>query len=145
MTSTRSSGLDPARPADVPRQEAPERQASLVRVFATPEGESRFEAVELDQASRPGDHVYVLHRQPAVEARLLLAATDWTPRQPTASRRYMVFMQGSWTIETSDEETRTFAPGDVVLLEDVTGKGHRTRGQGLAMVVLLDTTRVAGP
>lgn len=56
----------------------------------------------------------------------------------------MVFMQGSWTIQTSDESTCTFAPGDVVLLEDVTGKGRRTRGPGLAMVVLLDTTRAAG-
>jgi len=136
--------MDPALQAEGPRPEPPERPASLVRVFATADGESRFEEVELDLASRPGDHVYLLHRQPASEARLLLAATDWTAPKPTASRRYMVFMQGSWTIQTSDGSTCTFAPGDAVLLEDVTGKGHRTRGQGLAMVVLLDTTRAAG-
>ncbi len=112
-----------------------------MHVVATPEGESRFEERDLDSTLRPGDHLYVLHRQPATEARIVLAGADWTPFQATASRRYLIVMRGSYTIETSDHASRSFAAGDVVLLEDLTGRGHRTRGQGMAMVVLLDTTR----
>jgi hypothetical protein len=33
-------------------------------------------------------------------------------------------------VEVSDGEIRRFGPGDVTLVEDVTGKGHITRSLG---------------
>jgi hypothetical protein len=33
-------------------------------------------------------------------------------------------------VQTSNGEVRRFGPGDVVLLEDTTGKGHRSRVVG---------------
>ncbi len=116
-----------------------------MHVVATAEGDSRFEERDLDATLRPGDHLYVLRRQPATEARIILAGADWTPFQPTASRRYIVVMQGRYMIETSDQASRSFDAGDVVVLEGLTGKGHRTCGHGMAMVVLLDTTRFSAP
>ena len=71
---------------------------------------------------------------------MVLASSEWTEFGPTASRRYLILMRGSCTVETSDHQTSTFGPGDLVLFEDFTGKGHRTRGDGLAMVILLDAT-----
>ncbi|OPY37087.1 MAG: hypothetical protein A4E35_01550 [Methanoregula sp. PtaU1.Bin051] len=42
-------------------------------------------------------------------------------------REYVVTLSGSAEIEASSGEKREFAKGDVLLAEDLTGKGHRTR------------------
>lgn len=46
---------------------------------------------------------------------------DWhnTPR-----RQYVIMLERGVDFTVSDGETRRFASGDVVLLEDTTGKGH---------------------
>ena len=36
-------------------------------------------------------------------------------------------LDGEIEIETSDGETRRFSGGDILLVEDVDGRGHRTR------------------
>jgi hypothetical protein len=45
-------------------------------------------------------------------------------------------------VTASDGATRSFGPGDSVLIEDVGGKGHRTRvkgpGECLAAVIPVD-------
>ncbi len=48
---------------------------------------------------------------------------DWH----TAPRRqYIVMLSGLVEIQTSDGETRTFGPADIVLVEDTMGKGHKS-------------------
>lgn len=49
---------------------------------------------------------------------------DWhvAPR-----RQYWVGIKGRLDVTASDGETRRFGPGSVVLLDDVSGKGHVTR------------------
>lgn len=49
---------------------------------------------------------------------------DWhvAPR-----RQYIVMMEGLVEIQVSDGETRTFGPGEIVLVEDLTGTGHKSR------------------
>lgn len=49
---------------------------------------------------------------------------DWhnAPR-----RQYIIMLDGHIEIEVSDGERREFVAGDVILLEDTAGKGHRTR------------------
>ena len=42
-------------------------------------------------------------------------------------RQYLVLIDGSIEIETSLGDLRQFHAGDVLLLEDTEGKGHRTR------------------
>jgi hypothetical protein len=42
-------------------------------------------------------------------------------------RQYIVLLDGEIELETSDGETRRFRGGDILLVEDVTGRGHRTR------------------
>jgi hypothetical protein len=133
---------DAEEPAAAQAPPLVEGRGRFVRVLATAEGESRFEDIPLDRTLPPGDHTYILHRHPASEARLLLVSTDWTPIKATASPRYFVILQGSCAIQTSDQAIETFVPGDLVLLEDCTGRGHRTGGQGLALVIILETTRI---
>jgi hypothetical protein len=52
---------------------------------------------------------------------------DWhnAPR-----RQYVITLTGWAEIEIGDGTTRRFGPGDILLAEDVTGRGHRSRGVG---------------
>lgn len=49
---------------------------------------------------------------------------DWhvAPR-----RQYIVMLEGRVEIAVSDGETRTFGPGQIVLVEDTEGVGHKSR------------------
>lgn len=42
-------------------------------------------------------------------------------------RQYIILLDGAIQIETSTGDTRTFGAGEVLLVEDITGKGHRTK------------------
>ena len=42
-------------------------------------------------------------------------------------RQYIILLDGEIQIETSLGDIRRFAAGDVLLVEDITGKGHRTK------------------
>lgn len=42
-------------------------------------------------------------------------------------RQYLVLLDGLIEIETSLGEKRQFGSGDIMLLEDTTGKGHKSR------------------
>jgi hypothetical protein len=49
---------------------------------------------------------------------------DW---HPTPRRQFFLFLSGELEAETSDGVRRRYGPGSVVLLEDTTGVGHRSR------------------
>jgi quercetin dioxygenase-like cupin family protein len=44
--------------------------------------------------------------------------------------QFLICLKGHLEVTVSDGEKRTFGPGDSVLMEDVAGKGHRTRVKG---------------
>jgi uncharacterized cupin superfamily protein len=48
-------------------------------------------------------------------------------------------MSGTVEMETTDGTARRLGPGDIVLLEDTTGRGHVTRniGDGYAMFLVI--------
>ena len=49
---------------------------------------------------------------------------DW---HTAPQRQFIVLLDGAIEIEASDGNRRTLRGGDVLLMEDTTGKGHRTR------------------
>ena len=49
---------------------------------------------------------------------------------------WIFVLVGAMAFEASDGEVRHVAPGDAILLEDTTGKGHRSRVTGDADAVL---------
>ena len=49
---------------------------------------------------------------------------DW---HPAPQRQYIVLLDGNIEITVGTGETRRFTGGDVLLVEDTTGRGHRTR------------------
>lgn len=52
---------------------------------------------------------------------------DW---HPTPCRQYYVQTTGVLEVQVSDGEVRRFRPGDVVIVEDLAGRGHITRVVG---------------
>jgi len=70
---------------------------------------------------------------------------DW---HPVPFRQLHFYLSGEVEAETSDGEIRRIGAGDVVLNEDTSGKGHRSRVAGssevlIAVVKLTDATSQA--
>ena len=61
---------------------------------------------------------------------------DW---HPAPRRQFALMLTGTIEIETGDGETRQFSAGSFLIVEDVTGQGHRSRvvGEETATVVLV--------
>lgn len=55
---------------------------------------------------------------------------------PSPLRMWIFCLNGEMEFEASDGERRRYAPGNALLLEDTTGKGHRSRVLGTADAVL---------
>src|SRR5215472_14705311 len=98
----------------------------VTRVYADDSGESHFGEIEyplrdagqIGRLSEPVPAKSVIFRtnEPSYDF-------DWhvAPR-----RQFIILLDGSIEIEVSDGNKRTFTAGQVLLVEDITGKGHRT-------------------
>lgn len=98
----------------------------LVRLYTGKDGQSHFEDLELP--AQP------LGRSPLQPAKGISFTSfepghfmDW---HPAPRRQYVITLAGQWEIEVGDGTKRRLGPGDVLLAEDVTGKGHTTRVVG---------------
>ncbi|MEX1081034.1 MAG: hypothetical protein WD382_11700 [Halofilum sp. (in: g-proteobacteria)] len=99
----------------------------VTRVYADANGESHFAEIDIPLTDGgtigamserlPAHGVIFRENEPGYDF-------DWhcAPR-----RQYIVLLDGEIELTVSDGETREFAGGDVLLVEDTTGKGHRTR------------------
>ena len=116
------------------------------RLFSDEQGESHFEEVEIELASTD----YVEGAAPlqlssphaAADYRFMDAPAGWTSDwHPSSARNLFVVLSGEWEVTASDGEARRFKTGDVLLVEDTTGKGHRSRvtsnDNSLALMVQL--------
>ena len=102
------------------------------RLFSDEQGESHFDEVEIEFASTD----YVEGSAPlnlsgpraAVDYCFMQAPAGWASDwHPSSARNLFVVLSGEWEVTASDGETRRFKTGDVLLVEDVTGKGHASR------------------
>jgi len=100
---------------------------SFTRVYADGRGESHFadQEVELRDAGPIG------RLSAAIPARAVVFRKndpgydyDW---HVAPQRQLIVLLDGTIEIEVSDGERRTFRGGEVLLMEDTAGRGHRTR------------------
>jgi quercetin dioxygenase-like cupin family protein len=46
---------------------------------------------------------------------------------PAPQRQYIIMLEGELEVEAGDGTKRLFSPGDILLVEDTTGRGHRSR------------------
>ena len=102
------------------------------RLFADDSGESHFEDIEIDftatdyvQSAAPLDFSATL---PATQVAFMRAPAGWASDFHVSSARNMfVVLNGEWEVIASDGESRRFAVGSALLVEDTTGKGHFSR------------------
>lgn len=98
----------------------------ITRIYADVRGDSHFEEREISlefsnalgrmSAPLPVTSMILRENDPGYDY-------DWhcAPR-----RQYIVMLEGLVRIQTSDGEARIFKPGEIVLLEDTEGKGHKS-------------------
>jgi quercetin dioxygenase-like cupin family protein len=99
----------------------------ITRIYADAEGESHFGELEIALMDRGA--IGSLSEEVSVTGVIFRENEpgydyDWH----TAPRRqFIVLLDGEIEIEVSAGDKRRFRGGDVLLVEDTTGKGHRTR------------------
>ena len=99
----------------------------ITRIYAGDDGRSRFEEVdvplpiisEIGRMSERGDATGIVFRENDESYDL-----DW---HPAPARQYVVTLQGEVEVEAGDGTKHIFGPGDIMLAEDTTGQGHRSR------------------
>lgn len=99
----------------------------ITRIYASEDGESHFEDIDIPLKDA-GDIGRLSDRTPVKS--IIFRENDATydyDWHHAPQRQYVIMLDGEIEIETSDGEKRTFNGGDIILAEDITGRGHRTR------------------
>jgi hypothetical protein len=99
----------------------------VTRIYSDDNGDSHFEDIEIPlqdagaigKLSAPMPVGNIIFRE--VEE-----AYDYT-FHTAPQKQYILLLNGGIEIETSLGEKRIFKPGEVLLVEDITGKGHRSK------------------
>ena len=114
------------------------------RLYASEDGESHFEHVEIDlslaQYAPPAPPLELSAREKATHFGFMQAPSGWSSDwHPSAARNLFVVLSGEWEVTASDGESRRFSLGDVLLVEDTGGKGHKSRviSESLALMMEL--------
>jgi hypothetical protein len=128
--ATRSREPDPS-PAPAPAV----TQVQYHRVYADTLGESHFDTLTVNRslvsAAPPAPPFYVSALENASRYRFYSFQPGWYgDLHPAPARQFLALLSGTVEVETSDGTVRAFGPGDLILLEDTAGKGHRSRNTG---------------
>ena len=104
----------------------------IVRLYSDADGESHFEDVEIEldliDYAPPAPPLYLSSTTTANGFAFMRAPCGWSSDwHPSSGRNIFFVLTGEWEVTSSDRETRTFACGSVLLVEDTIGKGHSSR------------------
>jgi hypothetical protein len=113
-----------------------------LRIYATPDGESHFDEIDIPMSGRPVmtdiAHFELSPQYPA--SRIRFARVPRGKREvgyhTVPERVLTVRLDGAVEYETSDGNVRRVEAGSVVLVEDTHGKGHISRHSPEAQTVL---------
>ena len=105
------------------------------RIYADAQGGSHFDTVTVEQSlasgAPPAAPFYVSGDRPASKYRFYSFQPGWIGDwHPCPARQFLALMSGAVEMETTDGTVRCFKPGNLVLLEDTSGRGHVTRNTG---------------
>lgn len=107
----------------------------IARLYSDDAGESHFEDIEIELfatdyvSSAPS--IELSNATPASQARFMSAGPGWSSDWHASSARALFFvLTGEWEVSTSVGESLRFGVGSVLLVEDLTGKGHQSRVLG---------------
>lgn len=100
---------------------------NITRLFSDKNGESHFENIEIP-LNDDGEIGFLSDKIPAKNVIFRTVKPDYDYDFHNApQKQYIVLLDGEIEIETSLGEKRTFKGGDILLLEDTEGKGHKTK------------------
>ena len=102
-------------------------ERNYTRLYAGTDGESHFEDIKVPLNIKRG----------VSQQSELMKATGIIFRESTSSkemdwhnaprRQFIINLEGEREVEIGDGTRRIFRPGDILLAEDTTGRGHITR------------------
>ncbi|GAA4915846.1 hypothetical protein [Mucilaginibacter defluvii] len=98
----------------------------VTRVYADENGDSRFDEVYYP-LHEGGPIGYFSEKVGVKELIFRKVVPTYDDFHAAPQRQYVVLLDGGVEIETSTGEKRQFAAGEVLLMEDTEGKGHRSR------------------
>ena len=103
---------------------------NIVRIYTGADGESHFEDVVVDLGDQ-GSMGRISALWPGKGVMFREVAGNYDLDFHTAPRRQLVVnLTGSVEIETGDGTVRRMGPGSILLAEDLTGRGHKSRNVG---------------
>ena len=99
----------------------------VTRVYSDKNGDSQFEDVDIElfdngEIGRLSKNIDVK----SMQFRKVSPDYDYDFHH-APQKQYIVLLDGGVEITTSLGETRQFQTGEILLMEDTTGKGHKTR------------------
>jgi hypothetical protein len=97
----------------------------VVRIYTGADNHTHFQDLDVETfaslAAKVGEGAVRLNQGPA---------KSFSDFHNASRRQYVVITSGMMEVEIADGTKRQFVPGDVLVAEDLTGKGHITRGLG---------------
>ncbi len=126
-------GLDRERDGELVDRPAWMQHFGYVRLFSDEKGESHFEDLEAVmepvEFAPPAPPLNVASFGAASGLALVGGCADWggDAPHPSPARQVMCVLVSRFEVTASDGTSREFSPGNVLLLEDTSGKGHMTR------------------
>lgn len=105
---------------------------SYTRLAMTPDGQTYFvdeqTPYELKDFAPPAGPIGVAMMQDAKSLVFTTLAGKWDGDwHPAPRNQYVIVLGGIVEIDVASGESRQFTAGDIILLEDISGRGHDTR------------------
>jgi hypothetical protein len=100
----------------------------LTRIYTGDDGESHFEEIEVPLVDRGGGIGSISKLEGATGILFRETEGDYDFDFHNAPRRqYVINLDAAVEIETGDGTKRVLGPGEILLAEDTTGRGHISR------------------
>lgn len=99
----------------------------ITRIFSDEKGESHFEDLEIPLIDQ-GEIGYLSENFEVKKLQFRKVSADYNyDFHHAPQKQFIVLLNGGVEIETSLGELRRFQTGEILLVEDTVGKGHKTR------------------
>ena len=108
-----------------------------VRVYPDSEGVAHFGEDEISWSQLPSLTAWTTELLPAKSFGFLRLPEGFSQGYHASPRKqFLVVMKGLFEVTVGSGEKQVFPPGSVLLVEDITGQGHRTRNAGEGTVIV---------